>query len=126
MGRPAQASGGHDIMRRAHRITVIVAAVCLPGAFAGTAITAASAATAAVGPRATTSCQYYINASNVHIRYEPDGTDKALTNKDDLFWSSPYTSSGVVGGQRWIWGTDLHTSRTGWIGRDYLTLQLCT
>lgn len=109
-------------MRKVHRITVIVAAVCLPGAFAGTAITAASAATDA----ATTSCQYYINASNVHIRYEPDGTDKALTNKDDLFWSSPYTSSGVVGGQRWIWGTDLHTNRTGWIGRDYLTLQLCT
>jgi hypothetical protein len=117
-------------MRKAHRITIIVAALSLTGVLAGTSITAASAATAgaaaAVGPAATTSCQYYINASNVHIRYEPDGTDKALTNKDDLFWSSPYTSSGVVGGQRWIWGTDLHTNRTGWIGRDYLTLQLCT
>ncbi|MFZ0045245.1 MAG: hypothetical protein WAL16_05380, partial [Streptosporangiaceae bacterium] len=72
-------------MRKVHRITIIVAALSLPGVLAGTAITAASAATAAAaGPAATTSCQYYINASNVHIRYEPDGTDKALTNKDDL------------------------------------------
>lgn len=123
-------------MRRTHRMTVV--ALCLPGALIAAAAPAAWAATTAtVKPAihvisnfsnspASTSCQYYINAPNVHIRYEPDGTYKALTHEDDFFWSSPYKSSGVVAGQRWIWGTDLHTRRTGWIGRDYLTLQLCT
>jgi hypothetical protein len=67
-----------------------------------------------------------MNAPNVHIRYQSNGADQALTQDGDLFWSSPYTSSGVVAGQRWIRGTDLHTQRTGWVGRDYLTLQLCT
>lgn len=124
-------------MRRTRRIG-IAAALCLPGALIAAAAPAASAATmTAVKPvvhirssfsntPTSTSCQYHIDASNVHIRYQPNGTDKALTSKGDLFWSSPYTTSGVVGGQRWIWGTDLHTQRTGWIGRDYLTLQLCT
>jgi hypothetical protein len=122
-------------MRITRRIG-IVAALCLPGALVVAVVPAASAATSAAVrpvahlsgsvPAASTSCQYYINASNVHIRATPNGPYKALTNEDDLFWSSPYKSSGVVAGQRWIYGTDLHTQRTGWIGRDYLTLQLCT
>jgi hypothetical protein len=124
-------------MRRTRRMG-IVAALCLPGALIAAAAPAASAATGAPvkptvhirsnfsnGP-ASTSCQYYINAPNVHIRYEPNSTYQALTHEGDLFWSSPYTSSGVVAGQRWIRGTDLYTQRTGWAGRDYLTLQLCT
>ena len=124
-------------IRRTRRIG-IVAALCCPGALIAAAVPAASAATAAaVMPMVhnpsdfsnvpnSTSCLYYVNAPNVHIRYRSNGADKALTHDSDLFWSSPYTSSGVVADQRWIRGTDLHTQRTGWVGRDYLTLQLCT
>ena len=115
-----------------------MAALCCPGALIAAAVPAASAATVAtVKPMvhdpsdfsnvpSGTSCLYYVNAPNVHIRYQFNGADQALTHDGDLFWSSPYTSSGVVAGQRWIRGADLHTQGTGWVGRDYLTLQLCT
>ena len=116
----------------------IVAALCWPGALIAASAPVASAATvAAVKPMVhspsdfsnvpgSTSCQYYINAPQVHIRSAPHGTDQALTSAGDLFWSNPYTSSGVLAGQRWIRGADLRTQRTGWVGRDYLTLELCT
>jgi hypothetical protein len=109
-----------------------------PGALTAAAVPAASAATVAtVKPMvhdpsdfsnvpSSTSCQYDINAPNVHIRYQPDGPDKALTHDGDNIWGSPYASSGAVAGQRWIRGTDLRTRRSGGVGRDHLTLQLCT
>ena len=123
---------------RARGIRIVAAALCWPGTLIAAAAPAASAATvAAVRPvvhdpsnfsnvPASTSCQYYINAPQVHIRSAPHGPDQALTSNGDLFWSSPYTSSGVLAGQRWIRGADLHTQRAGWVGRDYLTLELCT
>ncbi len=122
---------------RARGISIVVA-LCWSGTLiAAAAPVASAAAVATVKPMVhtpsnfsdvpgSTSCQYYINAPQVHLRSAPHGTDQALTSAGDLFWSSPYLTSGVLAGQRWIRGADLHAQRTGWVGRDYLTLELCT
>jgi hypothetical protein len=51
----------------------------------------------------------------------------ATTHTGDPFSSEPSEVSATFQGQTWVWGVDPYvTSRAGWVGSSFLTLDSCT
>jgi hypothetical protein len=60
----------------------------------------------------------YFDSSNIVI---------TGTHYGDPFASQPSEVSATFQGQTWVWGEDPYaTTKPGWVGRDWLTLDSCT
>lgn len=126
---------------RAMRLFTAAATLSLAGGIAAATGPAAGASSLAAGshavasmpagPQRETSCQYTITASHIRTWHKPGGSAThgnhatGTTRRGDTFLSQPYRTSGVVHGQRWIYGVELYTGSIGWVGRHYLHLTGC-
>jgi hypothetical protein len=122
--------GLHRSVRSVAAIGALIGALIIPVATAGTTATA-DAATVAGGTFPYEECSYTVTASNIIQWAYPGsgsipGNGGVFISKDATAFSIPYSSSGSIGGQRWIYTINLANNNRGWIGRNYLLLDGCS